>query len=81
MAFTKQLSLIVTIVCILPLGSQAQSFAAIGDFGTGDTNESKVAQLVKSWNPEFIITVGDNNYPKGEASTIDQNIGAFYFFS
>ena len=78
MAFTKQLSLIVTIVCILPLGSQAQSFAAIGDFGTGDTNESKVAQLVKSWNPEFIITVGDNNYPKGEASTIDQNIGAFY---
>ena len=53
-------------------------FAVIGDYGSGDRNEEDVANLVKSWNPEFIITTGDNNYPDGEASTIDNNIGKFY---
>ena len=37
-----------------------------------------MANLVKSWQPDFIITVGDNNYPVGAAETIDQNIGQFY---
>jgi hypothetical protein len=53
-------------------------FAVIGDFGSGDVNERDVANLVQSWSPEFIITVGDNNYPSGAASTIDANIGQFY---
>ena len=53
-------------------------FAVIGDYGSGDGNEADVANLVKSWNPDFIITTGDNNYPDGEASTIDNNIGRFY---
>ncbi|MDQ3323685.1 MAG: metallophosphoesterase, partial [Acidobacteriota bacterium] len=41
-------------------------------------NEAPVAQLVKSWQPDFIITLGGNNYPNGEASTIDANIGQYY---
>jgi hypothetical protein len=53
-------------------------FAVIGDYGTGDSDEAAVADLVKSWKPDFIITTGDNNYPDGEASTIDQNIGQFF---
>lgn len=53
-------------------------FAVIGDFGQGNQPEADVAALVKSWNPDFIITVGDNNYPLGAAETIDQNIGQFY---
>ncbi len=53
-------------------------FAAIGDFGSGDNNQASVANLVKSWNPDFIITLGDNNYPDGEAATIDHTIGRFY---
>ncbi|MBI1878270.1 MAG: metallophosphoesterase [Chloroflexi bacterium] len=53
-------------------------FAVIGDFGSGSADEVAVADLVKSWNPDFIITVGDNNYPSGAISTIDQNIGQFY---
>jgi tartrate-resistant acid phosphatase type 5 len=56
----------------------AQSFAVIGDFGWNNQNEQDVADLVKGWNPDFIITVGDNNYPNGEASTIDDNIGKYY---
>ncbi len=53
-------------------------FAAIGDFGTSDKNEAAVAGLVQSWNPDFIITLGDNNYPNGELKTIDQNIGKYF---
>lgn len=53
-------------------------FAVIGDFGSGDHNAGDVAALVKAWNPDFIVTVGDNNYPDGAAETIDENIGQFY---
>ncbi len=38
-------------------------FAVIGVFGVGlNKHEGKVAALVRSWNPEFIITLGDNRY-------------------
>ena len=58
----------------------------IGDYGAayqgkgspGYLNERAVANLVKSWQPDFIITVGDNNYPTNGADTIDINIGQFY---
>ncbi len=48
-------------------------FAAIGDFGDttdlddfADTETAKVAALIKSWRPDFIITVGDNDYTDAE---------------
>lgn len=62
----------------VPTQSTTIHFAIIGDFGSGDDHEKAVADLVKSWKPDFIITVGDNNYPNGAAETIDQNIGQFY---
>jgi 3',5'-cyclic AMP phosphodiesterase CpdA len=34
--------------------------------------------MVKSWNPDFIVTTGDNNYPDGAAETIDENVGQYY---
>ena len=52
--------------------------AVIGDFGLAGQAEADVAALVKSWEPELIITTGDNNYPDGEAETIDANIGQYY---
>ncbi len=52
--------------------------AAIGDYGTGAAAAADVAQQVQSWNPDIVITLGDNNYPDGEAHTIDRNIGQFY---
>lgn len=52
------------------------SFAVIGDYGYDSVQEADVARLVKSWNPEFIVTVGDNNY-RG-ASAIDSDIGKHY---
>jgi hypothetical protein len=53
-------------------------FAVIGDYGADGEAEEDVAALVHGWNPDFIITVGDNNYPDGTAETIDANIGKYY---
>jgi len=59
-------------------GDRAIRFAVIGDYGHNTAAEAQVAALVAGWNPDFVITVGDNNYPDGEAATIDQNIGQYY---
>ena len=53
-------------------------FAVIGDFGDAGQAEADVAALVASWQVEFVVTVGDNNYPDGESATIDGNIGQYY---
>jgi len=62
--------------------SKSVQFAVIGDYGSdaegeGDAEKS-VAKMVKGWDPDFIITLGDNNYPNGKAKTIVQNIGNYY---
>jgi tartrate-resistant acid phosphatase type 5 len=77
----QALSLIAALL-LLPLSGRSLTIGVIGDYGAAAEGEYEtelaVANLVKSWNPHFIITVGDNNYPNGEASTIDTNIGQFY---
>lgn len=67
-----------TLSLIISVNAYSQHFAVIGDFGANSNSELQVSNLVKSWGPEFIITTGDNNYPSGEASTIDVNIGKYY---
>ena len=52
------------------------TFAVIGDYGDGDPEAEDVADRVKSWNPELIITTGDNNY--SGADSIDSDVGQFY---
>ncbi|MEK6222229.1 MAG: metallophosphoesterase, partial [Chloroflexota bacterium] len=61
-----------------PLSTPTINFAAIGDYGNDSAAEGNVANLVNSWTPDFIITLGDNNYPDGKAVTIDNNIGKYY---
>lgn len=56
----------------------AVTFAVIGDYGLAGPDEEAVATLVHGWEPDFIITTGDNNYPNGEAATIDENVGQYY---
>ena len=53
-------------------------FAVIGDYGDAGGPARQVSELVKSWNPTFIITLGDNNYERGDLSTIQQNIAQYY---
>jgi tartrate-resistant acid phosphatase type 5 len=61
-----------------PTASDAIQFAIIGDFGQDGPNEAAVAKLVHGWQPEFIVTLGDNNYPNGSGDTIDDNIAKYY---
>ncbi len=53
-------------------------FAVVGDYGQAGLPAEAVARLVRRWAPDFIVTTGDNNYPRGEAGTIDGNIGRYY---
>ncbi len=53
-------------------------FAVIGDYGKDGPDEAAVAQLVKSWSPDLVITTGDNNYQSGEMNTIMENIADHY---
>lgn len=69
-------ALLVSLLASGPL--YAQRFAALGDYGYTGKPEQDVAKLIESWNPEFIITLGDNNYDLGEGRTIDANIGQYY---
>lgn len=53
-------------------------FAVVGDYGKSGTMEFQVAEMIKSWNPDFIITTGDNNYESGLLSMMEENIGQYY---
>ncbi len=78
--FIKIVVLVVITAAFAALSfGQVPRFAVVGGYGDASGgNEAPVARLVKSWQPDFIITLGGNNYPNGEASTIDANIGQYY---
>lgn len=61
-----------------PLEAETITFAAIGDYGKDSSGELAVAQMIDGWNVDLVITLGDNNYNSGAASTIDKNIGKYY---
>lgn len=63
---------------ILMSTPESVRFAAIGDFGQAGEPLAAVATLVKSWQPDLVITLGDNNYPNGAAETIDANVGQYF---
>lgn len=74
----KTLLLLLTLL-LAPLIAQGQlvdKFAIIGDFGTNDSNQRKVTQLVNNWSPSFIVTTGDNYHRVG--LTYDSAIGVHY---
>ena len=52
--------------------------ANIGDFGMDTEEEADVAAMMRTWKPQFITTVGDNNYEDGGAGTIDENVGKYF---
>lgn len=74
----KKITFLSLIFIGIGIGQSQLKFAVIGDYGKAGSNELNVSLLVKSWNPDLIITLGDNNYENGEASTIDENIGQYY---
>jgi tartrate-resistant acid phosphatase type 5 len=53
-------------------------FAVIGDFGMDNSAEREVAALMLGWQPDLILTTGDNNYPYGASETMDANVGKYF---
>ncbi len=78
---------LVIVVSSLPLsnqknGLQAQAstptgirFAVIGDYGSDTQDEAAVAYMINGWNPDLIITVGDNRYLD---NSYDDTVGQYY---
>jgi tartrate-resistant acid phosphatase type 5 len=75
------------VVSLVFLGSETGSlaeaqagirFAVIGDYGAETVGEAAVAAMVRSWNPDFVITAGDNIYPDGSAAIADRRVGQYY---
>lgn len=55
--------------------------AVIGDYGTGGARAGRVAELVMSWSPDSVVTVGDNYYRSAGGSgtgRYDRSVGRFY---
>ena len=52
--------------------------AAIGDYGAEGEDAAAVAHLVRRFDPDGVITMGDNNYPHGRENTLDDNVGRYY---
>ncbi len=42
----------------------ATVFAVIGDYGVADSNAADVSMLVSSWEPAYILALGDNYYTR-----------------
>jgi 3',5'-cyclic AMP phosphodiesterase CpdA len=57
-----------------PARSARFTFAVVGDFGSGSSDETAVASMIQSWRPDFVLTVGDNAYPLGSARLLDRDI-------
>jgi predicted phosphodiesterase len=52
------------------------TFAVIGDFGTGDANQQRVADRMCSWRADhgfdLVFTTGDNVYPDGHPDDFEE---------
>lgn len=64
-----------------PVAAQSTTFAVLGDFGdaprnAADQGNTDVSTMIDGWNPNAVLTVGDNNY--GSASQWNTYVGAFY---
>jgi len=60
------------------LSRNGTRFAMIGDYGWEGPNAKAVSDLVKSWDPNFIVTQGDDNYEDKLNNSIDDNVGQYY---
>lgn len=85
---SKKTAIIFTVILFIWLAFQSHPpdvhaqtnrvvFAVISDYGLAGQPAADVANLVKSWNPDFIVTSGDNNQTS-RPYEMDDNIGQYY---
>jgi hypothetical protein len=75
---TQEITAVPTFNPLITPISKLVVFAVIGDYGGAAVETGEVARMMINWQPDFIITVGDNNYPKGAADHIDAAIGQYF---
>lgn len=66
---------------VQPVASQGNDrvvFAVVGDYGLVDGNAQAVATLVKGWRPDFVVTLGDNDYSTDPSGALDEHVGRYY---
>ena len=52
--------------------ASAVQVAVVGDFGMDDPHEAAVAEMVAGWDPDLVVTTGDNYYLGGEEPGTDR---------
>lgn len=57
--------------------SETVRFAVVGDYGQPGQGTANVAALINRWDPDYVVTTGDNNYVSPDA--IDDAIGQYYY--
>ncbi|MFP2909335.1 metallophosphoesterase [Pyxidicoccus sp. 3LFB2] len=57
-------------------GTRSVHFTAVGDFGTGGTDQKQVAAAMLKARPELFVALGDNAYSSGTESEIQTNLFA-----
>ncbi|WP_163996848.1 metallophosphoesterase [Pyxidicoccus caerfyrddinensis] len=55
-------------------GTRNVHFTAVGDFGTGGTDQKLVASAMLKTKPELFVALGDNAYSSGTESEIQSNL-------
>lgn len=56
----------------------ATQFAVLGDYGAGTPQQLTIAKLMEQYQPDFVLTTGDNAYQDGRASEYRKNIFPYY---
>lgn len=71
----------VTPSTVTPSPVTTTTFAVIGDYGRDNADQAAVAALVSSWDPAFIIAVGDGYYARAGGrgtARYDESTGAYF---
>jgi hypothetical protein len=75
---------------LMPGSAETVRFGVIGDYGVSGASLENISRMIRSWNPDFILSTGDNTYgdlnPNLDRSAIlpgihnvwEFNIGAYF---
>lgn len=63
---------------IIPPMTDGVRLAVIGDYGQPGRPEKRVSNMVKSWNVDAVVTVGDNIYPSGKQLDYEKGVYRYY---
>jgi tartrate-resistant acid phosphatase type 5 len=74
----RSVACILTSLVALAAPAAPVRFAIIGDFGNGSPEEAAVATRLKTYAPEFVVTLGDNNYLGPTVANFDAAVGRDY---